>query len=171
MKKNNKGFTLVELIVVLVILAILAAILVPADQKVTHDADWAAELGVHLIYIVEQTRKALQTIDAGFGRDYHEIAGYQGISIHQRLAARGAVNEDVVVHVANPESTVGVNQVEEISQTTFSIVHQLQFRVDIAHAVTAGNVVQTVIASVDRQRERLARNAVVQPLVDSAIRL
>ncbi len=29
MKKNNKGFTLVELIVVLVILAILAAILVP----------------------------------------------------------------------------------------------------------------------------------------------
>lgn len=30
LKKNNKGFTLVELIVVLVILAILAAILVPA---------------------------------------------------------------------------------------------------------------------------------------------
>ena len=30
MKKNNKGFTLVELIVVLVILAILAAILTPA---------------------------------------------------------------------------------------------------------------------------------------------
>lgn len=30
MKKDNKGFTLVELIVVLVILAILAAILVPA---------------------------------------------------------------------------------------------------------------------------------------------
>ena len=30
MKKNNKGFTLVELIVVLVILAILAAILVPS---------------------------------------------------------------------------------------------------------------------------------------------
>lgn len=30
MKKNNKGFTLVELIVVLVILAVLAAILVPA---------------------------------------------------------------------------------------------------------------------------------------------
>lgn len=30
MKKNNKGFTLVELIVVLVILAILAAVLVPA---------------------------------------------------------------------------------------------------------------------------------------------
>ena len=30
MKKDNKGFTLVELIIVLVILAILAAILVPA---------------------------------------------------------------------------------------------------------------------------------------------
>ena len=30
MRKDNKGFTLVELIVVLVILAILAAILVPA---------------------------------------------------------------------------------------------------------------------------------------------
>ena len=29
-ERNNKGFTLVELIVVLVILAILAAILVPA---------------------------------------------------------------------------------------------------------------------------------------------
>ena len=50
MKKNNKGFTLVELIVVLVILAILAAILVPAllgwidkarEKSVTSNAEAA----------------------------------------------------------------------------------------------------------------------------------
>ena len=50
MKKNNKGFTLVELIVVLVILAILAAILVPAllgwidkarEKSVTNNAEAA----------------------------------------------------------------------------------------------------------------------------------
>ncbi len=50
MKKNNKGFTLVELIVVLVILAILAAILVPAllgyidrarEKQVTTNAEAA----------------------------------------------------------------------------------------------------------------------------------
>ena len=50
MKKemNNKGFTLVELIVVLVILAILAAILVPAllgyidRETVSSSAAWPA---------------------------------------------------------------------------------------------------------------------------------
>ena len=50
MKKNNKGFTLVELIVVLVILAILAAILVPAllgwidkarEKQITNNAEAA----------------------------------------------------------------------------------------------------------------------------------
>lgn len=44
MKKNNKGFTLVEIIVVLVILAILAAIAIPTVLGYVDDAKEAREL-------------------------------------------------------------------------------------------------------------------------------
>lgn len=71
MKKNNKGFTLVELIVVLVILAILAAILVPAllgyidkarEKRVTTNAE-AAFVAAQAI-LTEQYGKGATSADA-----------------------------------------------------------------------------------------------------------
>ena len=44
LKKNQKGFTLVELIVVLVILAILAAFTIPAMLGFVNDAKDKAEI-------------------------------------------------------------------------------------------------------------------------------
>ncbi len=44
MRKNKKGFTLIELIVVIAILAILAAIAIPTFSGITNSADERVEL-------------------------------------------------------------------------------------------------------------------------------
>ncbi len=44
MRKNRKGFTLIELIVVIAILAILAAIAIPTFSGITKNADAKVEL-------------------------------------------------------------------------------------------------------------------------------
>ena len=67
MKKNNKGFTLVELIVVLVILAILAAILVPTllgyIERARSEKDYST---------AQTMRVAAQaTIDQAYGDGYN----------------------------------------------------------------------------------------------------
>ena len=66
MKKNNKGFTLVELIVVLVILAILAAILVPTllgyIDRARSEKDFSTAQTVRVA--------AQATIDQAYGDGY-----------------------------------------------------------------------------------------------------
>ena len=71
MKKNNKGFTLVELIVVLVILAILAAILVPTllgwidKAKSEKDFSTAQTVRVAAQAMIDQAYGNGNTMNAG----------------------------------------------------------------------------------------------------------
>ena len=91
MKKNNKGFTLVELIVVLVILAILAAILVPTllgyIERARNEKDYstaqtirvAAQAQLDQIYGKGNTALSsfsgtFKSTDAG-GSDVFDLAG------------------------------------------------------------------------------------------------
>ncbi len=76
MKKNNKGFTLVELIVVLVILAILAAILVPAllgyidkARQSQYEEEAHSILTAMQAYNTEQYAKGEDPITAGSNSD------------------------------------------------------------------------------------------------------
>ena len=56
MKKNRKGFTLVEIIVVLVILAILAAFTIPAMLGFVNDAKMKAEIAnAREVYVAAQS--------------------------------------------------------------------------------------------------------------------
>lgn len=66
LKKNQKGFTLVELIVVLVILAILAAFTIPAMLGFIEDAKGKAYVSqAREVYLAGQTVATEQTLADG----------------------------------------------------------------------------------------------------------
>ncbi|MEG0496103.1 MAG: prepilin-type N-terminal cleavage/methylation domain-containing protein, partial [Eubacterium sp.] len=68
LKKNQKGFTLVELIVVLVILAILAAFTIPAMLGFVDDARSKASIAMaREVYVAGQSAATDQTAKAAGG--------------------------------------------------------------------------------------------------------
>ncbi|MEG0811952.1 MAG: type II secretion system protein, partial [Eubacterium sp.] len=68
LKKNQKGFTLVELIVVLVILAILAAFTIPAMLGFVEDAKSKASIAMaREVYVAGQSAATDQTAKAAGG--------------------------------------------------------------------------------------------------------
>lgn len=102
MKKNNKGFTLVELIVVLVILAILAAILVPAllgyiDKA--REGQYAEE--AHSILVAAQ----------GFCTEKYAT---DTAKAQPTIATGGAMNAEAVTYInniVNPTTVTKINSV------------------------------------------------------------
>jgi type IV pilus assembly protein PilA len=55
MKKNNKGFTLAELLIVVAIIAILVAIAIPVFSGATNRAEVSKDLANVRAYVAEQT--------------------------------------------------------------------------------------------------------------------
>lgn len=82
LKKNQKGFTLVELIVVLVILAILAAFTIPAMLGFINDARAKA--------FVSQTREVYMAYQAAIS----DVTNGTGLASGTFTAQSGAANPD-----------------------------------------------------------------------------
>ncbi len=83
MRKNKKGFTLIEIIVVVVVLAVLMAVAVPSVLKYIHEADDAKVYTVVRTYMNDiQIATAKATIDdqdktgLTWGQFEKDIAGY-----------------------------------------------------------------------------------------------
>ncbi|MFQ6861935.1 MAG: type IV pilin protein [Beduini sp.] len=75
MKKNKKGFTLIELVVVLVIIAILAAITVPVVTGYIEDANDARYVSeARAIYLVVQAEEAKDRAQNVENSDYTVIS-------------------------------------------------------------------------------------------------
>ena len=84
LKKNKKGFTLVEVIVVLVILAILAALLIPAMTgwiKKANEKTIAAE--------ARNVQLALQTVVSENFNDLDTITADDGVTLNQKALEEG----------------------------------------------------------------------------------
>ncbi len=95
MKKNNKGFSLVELIVVIAIMAILAAVAIPtfagfitkanqaADESFANDIEYAVELALaaenvtvtRINVVMDSTSKKVETVTYIVGSTEYLVMG------------------------------------------------------------------------------------------------
>ena len=108
MKKNNKGFTLVELIVVLVILAILAAILVPTllgyIDRARSEKDYSTAQTVRVA--------AQAAIDEAYGDGYKTGATGAHTAIKQISEMKGTIAQTTTDYGALVYKLSGVNSTD-----------------------------------------------------------
>lgn len=100
MKTNKKGFTLIELIMIIVILGILAAVAVPQYFDLTSDAETASELGV-----VGGVRAGIQTYFAENRAFPTTLGGGAGVCTTANVCfgtvlGQGGVTSDWTVNTA-----------------------------------------------------------------------
>ena len=104
MKKNNKGFTLVELIVVLVILAILAAILVPA-----------------LLGWIDKAREKSVTTNAEAA-----YVAAQGLVTEQYGAYADPSSAAIASKTGKSTFSAAINNLADIEEASFSVDYKLR---------------------------------------------
>lgn len=127
MKKNKKGFTLIEIIVVVVILAVLMAIAVPAVMKYINEADDAKYMaqarGAFIVAEAESAKAYLKneitnSTWTAADDDLAEITGTPEVKgITAKLDAKGNITE-VTVTFEKKTATVTPNDKVVIADKT-----------------------------------------------------
>lgn len=121
LKKNQKGFTLVELIVVLVILAILAAFTIPAMLGFVNDAKGKATIaearealvaaqGVASEVVAKEATTAKGTLEAGLAGTTNQSGTFTSTGTYDQLKdILGTDVKDATWIVECETKTVGTN--------------------------------------------------------------
>lgn len=135
---NQKGFTLIELMIVVAIIGILAAIAIPAYQNYTVKAKWASNISD--VEGVKQSIKSCLSDQAGDGTKCNTLAllqsyGFAGTALPTPTYATGAVTLTGTAPTAADKGDGKVN----ITFTGTSEVKSLVYDADCAMN-TGGNI-------------------------------
>ena len=80
LKRNKKGFTLIELVVVIAILAVLAVIAIPIVSGVISDAhESAAEANARTLELAVKSTMAKEGVESTDGLDKDKVLSYLGL--------------------------------------------------------------------------------------------
>lgn len=124
LRKNKKGFTLIEIIVVLVILAVLMALAVPSVMKYIDEANNAKYL--------TDARAVYQAADVEIAKDYADNKALDGStwgtfdSFHELLTDATGVDCSGVVPVTDGGAVVAFDDADDTQITDPKVVNKYQ---------------------------------------------
>lgn len=104
LKKNKKGFTLIEIIVVIVILAVLMAVAVPSVLKYLNEADNAKYISQARAVMQSAQTEVIKAYAPDKNLDSTEIGAISGL-VKSALDEDNVVVDNVKVYTANPTVT------------------------------------------------------------------
>lgn len=136
--KNQKGFTIVELLIVIVVIGILAAIVIVAYNGVTSRANTTNAQGN-----ATAVKKAAEVFQADPGQDGQyptatEVDGYNGIT---------KVPDSVTISATAPTSGTGKTHVSYTNNTTGACVGYWDFTAGAVRYLASGTATLNSTAS------------------------